>query len=216
VRSDYVGSYSQLNAAKSALARYLGVQVRKLPRRRKPRGPRQAFDRLRCRYVYPVRGTPPSFEVRTRHEYFGRFPTMKLARAAVRGIGLTNTPSVISTRAALLRKFIVVKHAFQDLVAREIAMRIFGLTTHMYAVHFPRSKDWWPADLQHLRQFRRQHEDFCLAPGPCYVFAAMGKDCSGWTGCMTAAALCRRRHKTSGLQRRRMDGAMRCVRHGAS
>lgn len=89
------------------------------------------------------------FEVRRNGEYHGRYETAKKAALKLAVIAQHRPATKVEARSCNKKRFKELKRIF---------------------------KNWRPADITDLIQTRKKQELFCLAPGPLYVLAIMGKE----------------------------------------
>ena len=153
-----IGTYSSEQLAAQALAAHLGVQVREL----KTRVERQTTPRaaVMVKGIYPAHGG--KFEVRSGGKYHGRFDTVETASKNLTKLeGAHPRASKKVDRVELAAKrFISAKATFES---------------------------WRPADIKALIEARKKHTLFCIAPGPLYIIALLGKD-PAWTAAIVQFA----------------------------
>ena len=143
-----IGTYSCEQRAARALAAHLGVKVRDLKTRDKRQTtPHKAPAMVRG--VYKARGG--KFEVRSGGQYHGRFDTA--------GAASKNLAKIAGERPCASKK--------ADRV--ELAAKRFRSAKATF-------RTWRPADLKDLIEVRRKHPLFCIAPGPLYLIAVVGKE----------------------------------------
>ena len=142
-----IGTYSSERRAALALAAHQGVEVRALKKRDARQTTKQGPAMVRG--VYEVRGG--KFEVRLDGQYRGRFDS---ATSASR-----NLTKIAGARPCLSKKANRV----------ELAAKRFAATKETF-------KTWRPADMKDLIQVRKKHVLFCIAPGPLYMLAIVGKE----------------------------------------
>ena len=144
---EVIGTFSSERSAALALAAHQGVEVRDLKRRDARETTKQAPAMVRG--VYQARGG--KFEVRVGGAYRGRFES---ATSASR-----NVAKIVGARPRLSKK-----------VSR------VGLAAKRFAAAKEMFKTWRPADMKDLIEVRKKHALFCIAPGPLYVIAILGKE----------------------------------------
>ena len=141
-----IGSYAGERKAALALAAHLGSDVRDL-KTRQPKRRRQAPTMASGVYLT----ASGKFEVRSDGQCQGRFDTAELATKSLAKIEGARPPaSKKAGRVDLARKrFAAAKQTF---------------------------KTWRPSDMQDLSAVRKEETLFCIAPGPLYVIAIIGKE----------------------------------------
>lgn len=142
-----IGTYSSERRAAVALANHLGVEVRDLKRRETRQTTQQAPAMVRG--VYGARGG--KFEVRLHGQYRGRFESAASASK--------HAAKIVGAKTCLSRKV--------DRV--ELAAKRFASAKETF-------KTWRPADMKDLIELRKTNALFCIAPGPLYILAIVGKE----------------------------------------
>ena len=150
VRQDgqVIGSYSTERLAALALADHMGVEVRDLKRRETRQTTQQAPPMVRC--VYGTRSG--KFEVRVGGKYRGRFDSATSASkhaAKIAGAKKTCLSKKVDRVKLAAKRFASAKETF---------------------------KTWRPADMKDLIEVRKKNALFCIAPGPLYMLAIVGKE----------------------------------------
>ena len=151
VRQDglVIGTYSCERQAARALAAHMGVKVSDLKKRAQISKTTAPILPM-ASGVYKARDG--KFEARSSGgQYVGRFDTAEDASKTLAGIA--GAPPCASKKADRLRlaamRFSSAKEAF---------------------------KTWRPADMKDLIEVRKKEPLFCIAPGPLYMIAVIGKE----------------------------------------
>lgn len=143
-----LGTYSSERRAAQALAAHTGVQIKDL-KRRGARQTTQHGSEVMVRGVY--RTQDGKFEVRLDGQYRGRFESAAIASQELAKIA--GAPPCLSKKDSRV----------------ELAAKRFASAKETF-------KTWRPADMKDLIDVRKKHPLFCVAPGPLYMLAVVGKE----------------------------------------
>jgi len=148
VRKDgkVIGTYDSEEQAARALAQHTNVQVRDL----KTRTTTQVVGKTAPSMVSGVyKCTDGKFEVRSKGQYCGRFVTEGAASKIFAKIAGVRPRASKKAAGFWAKRFRTAKKTF---------------------------KTWRPADIKDLIEVRKSEPLFCLAPGPLYIIAVVGKE----------------------------------------